>query len=388
MRYLIETASAPAFLLTLTTTTLAQIPNPFPDGVSQTSHYNTVHCAGLKLVGASNVPAGPVRTYGFQGSCQLVDVQASNKKGFFGANAGDKSMSVVGVVWAKAAVTYDTRNGELREDVVVSGAKSGKVQMQLRCGSDPVLATAPCKQVAFQNGTGWDGFDRPWLNKVPVTAGRATLFEAVTLSKQSGGGGTPPPPPPPPKSSPPVPSNLPARLTPVTTPPAPAPIPARRLPPASAPVPNPVATAAIPTPFTIEVEALAGGAQATSGQFGVQPMAGFKPGWWGADAQLFWPASQVGAQLNLSLTVPRTGRYTVSLIFTAAPDYAIAMASLDGKPGVVFNGYAPGVSRDKIVIGMFDLSAGPHQLLVQVRGKDPKSTGFFVGLDQLVFEPN
>lgn len=379
MRHSIEAASAVAALLTtLAGPVRAQILiiTP-PGGDSKTVSYTDVDCSPLKLMVASAVPAGPVRKYGFQGICRLLSVQASTKSGLYGTPVlakSDKSATVVGSVWAKAAATWNVQTGELREEVVVSGAQNGKVQMQLKCGSDPVLAWVPCTGVAYENGTGWKGFDHRWALKVPVTVGRASLFEAVALSKQSGNA-SPPPPPPAPKTSPPVPANIPARQLPSSPPSA----------------INPGATGsapAIPVPFTIEIESLAGSAQATGGQVGVQPMAGFKPGWWGADAQLFWPVNQVGAQLQLHPFVPRPGRYSVSLNFTGAPDYAIGLASLDGQPGVIFNGYAPGVSRDKILIGVFDLAAGPHTLTVQVRGRDPKSTAHYIGLDQLVFEPN
>lgn len=297
---------------------------------TQTVNVPDVDCAALKLAGAEGVP-GPAREYQFVGSCKLV--HRVNTHGGIISGSGTTT-SVISDAFVKASVTWEASTGILKEALAVqSPSYTGKVGMQLRCTNDPIVTTVACTQVAYQNGTGWSGFDLAYIRKRPVTRGLTTLAEATALANK----------------------------------------------------PKPIASAA--WPFTLEIESLLGTAQATHGKIGTQPMAGFKKGWWGADAQLFWTAPLVGAQLRLRPVVATAARYEVYLVFTGAPDYAIGQASFDGKPYVNFNGYAPGVSRDRILLGTFDLAAGPHELLIRVAAKDSRSTGFFVGLDQLQFSP-
>lgn len=114
-------------------------------------------------------------------------------------------------------------------------------------------------------------------------------------------------------------------------------------------------------------------------------MQAFGPDWSGG-AQLFWGASQLGAQLRLSFPSPATGRYQVFLWFTRAPDFAFVRASFDGAPAVSFNGYAPAVSRDRVLLGMRDLTPGVHEVLLELVRRDRQSSGLNVGIDCIELE--
>lgn len=137
--------------------------------------------------------------------------------------------------------------------------------------------------------------------------------------------------------------------------------------------------------LAIEAEALAGAAQATQGQVGVQNMRGFGSAWSGG-AQLFWGGGQTGAQLRLVFTTTAAERYEVFLQFTRAPDFAVVQVRLDGAPPVTFDGYAPTVSRDRVSLGIRELTPGDHELRFAVTTKNRQSSGFNVGLDRIELE--
>ena len=137
---------------------------------------------------------------------------------------------------------------------------------------------------------------------------------------------------------------------------------------------------------SIIVEAESMAAQVPHGKAVTQDMRPFGTGW-GGDAQLFWAAAQIGAELNLSFTSTTTGRYEIFLHFTRAPDYAFVQASFDGAPWVGFNGYATTVSRGRALLAMRDLTPGLHELLVKVVMKDGPAKGLNVGLDRIELAP-
>jgi hypothetical protein len=156
---------------------------------------------------------------------------------------------------------------------------------------------------------------------------------------------------------------------------------------AQMPVRNPLVVAAGSDGIvSVEVESLLESSTATEGRAARQNMRPFGPGWSHGE-QLFWSVARPGAQLRLAFKTPAQGRYQVFLAFTRAPDYGMVRASFDGAPPVSFNGYARTVSRDRAMLGMLDLAAAIHELLVEVPRKDGNSTGFYVGLDRIVLEP-
>ena len=139
--------------------------------------------------------------------------------------------------------------------------------------------------------------------------------------------------------------------------------------------------------LSIEAESLVGSAeQPIQGQVSVQNMQAFGRGW-GGGAQLFWGGAQNGAQLRISFPTAVTGRYEIFLHFTRGPDFAVVRASLDGASAATFDGYAPMVSRDRVSLGIRDLTPGSHKLRLEVTAKDGKSAGFNVGLDRIELQP-
>ena len=124
------------------------------------------------------------------------------------------------------------------------------------------------------------------------------------------------------------------------------------------------------------------------GQAVPQPMQGFGPGWSG-DTQLFWGGGAVGAVIALSVDVEKGGRYRVTADMTRAPDFAFLTAKVDGHPSPLkFDGFSPQVVReDRVELGTFTLKAGSRKITFTIVGKDPKSTGYRVGIDRIVLTP-
>jgi hypothetical protein len=144
-------------------------------------------------------------------------------------------------------------------------------------------------------------------------------------------------------------------------------------------------TAAAPI---VEGESLVAGAKATAGAASRQEMAAFGDAWSGG-AQMLWTAPGAGAKLTTTLDAPAAGRYVVTACFTKAADYAIVRLALNGQPlGSPFDGYGQGVTLSAPVeLGAADLKAGGNELVLEVTGKNPLSSGFYVGLDRIVLAP-
>lgn len=154
--------------------------------------------------------------------------------------------------------------------------------------------------------------------------------------------------------------------------------------------PTRVAAGAVASAYSIEAERLAHAGKITvnGGDANVQDMSGFGPGW-SNDAQLFWTGGTVGAVLDLAVDVPAAGTYAVELYLTRAPDYADLDVEIDGQPSAVtVPGYASGVlAPEPVQAGRFTLQPGAHKVSFMIRGKSPRSTGYFVGIDRIVFRP-
>jgi hypothetical protein len=161
---------------------------------------------------------------------------------------------------------------------------------------------------------------------------------------------------------------------------------------------------------SVEAEQLLqeGKASASGGELHVQPMAAFGHDWSGG-AQLLWTAPAPGAVLDLQFQAPKNSRWALDLELTLAPDYGKIQLEVDGKsvieqietfspaPGgkvkpemlnrvLKWNGYATTV-RKGAAFGLphVVLEGGAHRLSILVFDKDPQSTGYYVGVDRLVF---
>lgn len=105
---------------------------------------------------------------------------------------------------------------------------------------------------------------------------------------------------------------------------------------------------------------------------------------WSNDAQLFWVGAKPGDKLELTLPVAKAGEYHLRAQLTKAVDYGIVQLSLDGKKlGQPVDLFHDGViPTGEIDLGTRELSAGDHQLTVEITGANPRSVkSFMFGLD-------
>jgi len=124
---------------------------------------------------------------------------------------------------------------------------------------------------------------------------------------------------------------------------------------------------------------------------------------WGKDL-LFFEAEGQGSRINVPLEVPETGRYEILARIAQAPDYGDYYALLDGKPTnldireaatseipstgpEVFHNYLPEVfvALDR-PLGWLDLEKGRHTLSLVCVGRDGRSSGYNLGINDVVLE--
>lgn len=116
----------------------------------------------------------------------------------------------------------------------------------------------------------------------------------------------------------------------------------------------------------------------------VQAMDGFGMYHWSGGKQLFCGGKE-GGSVTLQFNAPDTGRYTINLYLTLAPDFGKVQCHLDGQSlGVPVDLYAPFVMPSgRIAIGTLALTAGAHTIMFSVTGKNPLSSDFRWGVDCL-----
>ena len=139
----------------------------------------------------------------------------------------------------------------------------------------------------------------------------------------------------------------------------------------------------------IEAEALVGQAEATAGEVQIQDMGSFH-GTWSGDEQLWWVDGRPGDRLTLPLEAPAAGTYELIGFFTRAPDYGIIRLLVEGRAvGSLIDLYDPQVSATgPISLGEVHLDAGANEFVVEIVGKDVRSSGYgdgyLVGIDGFV----
>jgi len=148
----------------------------------------------------------------------------------------------------------------------------------------------------------------------------------------------------------------------------------------------------------IEVENSIEDVTAEKGKASVQ-----KEVFWSKDL-LFFEAQGAGARLTVPIDVPEDGRYEVLAQIAEAPDYGDYVVTLDGKltnstrqtwaatdvvplAAETMHNYAPEVyvAQDRR-FGWFDLGKGRHTLAFTCVGKDLLTTGYNLGIDDVVLE--
>jgi hypothetical protein len=124
---------------------------------------------------------------------------------------------------------------------------------------------------------------------------------------------------------------------------------------------------------------------------------------WGRDL-LFFQAEGQGARINVPLEVPEKGRYEIVVRIAQAPDYGDYFALLDDKPTnldnreamtseipstgpEVFHNYLPEMLvAVEHPLGWLDLEKGRHKLSFVCQGRDGRSSGYNVGINDVVLE--
>ncbi|HEX6682539.1 MAG TPA: hypothetical protein VF062_07065, partial [Candidatus Limnocylindrales bacterium] len=110
---------------------------------------------------------------------------------------------------------------------------------------------------------------------------------------------------------------------------------------------------------------------------------------WSGGRQVWFQAAGVGDSLTLAFTVPRTGRYNLTLLYTKAWDFGIQTRTLDGVQlgGSYDHGIASGVSTDRQTHAGVQLSAGQHRMVFTATGKRPTSPRYGFGIDAILLDP-
>ena len=115
-------------------------------------------------------------------------------------------------------------------------------------------------------------------------------------------------------------------------------------------------------------------------------------GKWTDNRQLLWRAAKTGDALTLEIPVESSGTYEVRGKFTIAPDYAKFRFALAGKTlnqGKTIDLYNKKIRPARLMsLGSGPLTKGKHQFTVTVLGKNPSSSGFNFGLDEIQLVPS
>ena len=113
-------------------------------------------------------------------------------------------------------------------------------------------------------------------------------------------------------------------------------------------------------------------------------------GHWSNDAHLWWTDAKPGDKLTLELPVAKPGKFRLMMNMTKAPDYGVVQLSLDGKKlGDPIDLFHPSViPSGEVEMGMHELSAGSHALLVEITGANDKALkSYMFGLDYVKLTP-
>ncbi|MFQ6130442.1 MAG: glycoside hydrolase family 172 protein [Armatimonadota bacterium] len=106
---------------------------------------------------------------------------------------------------------------------------------------------------------------------------------------------------------------------------------------------------------------------------------------WSRGAQVFYsPQTEEEAWLRIPFQVQEGGRWLIYGLLTSSYDYGVWQFVLDGEPlGAPRDMYSANTQLDDVLLGVRELAAGEHVLDVQTVGKNPQSTGVYMGLDAL-----
>lgn len=103
-----------------------------------------------------------------------------------------------------------------------------------------------------------------------------------------------------------------------------------------------------------------------------------------AGAHLWWTGAKPGDRLVLEVPVEKSGRYEVLVHLTKAVDYGVVQMRFDASlPPKEVDLYNNGViPYGPLSLGVFELKAGKHQLLIDIAGANPKAVkSYMFGMD-------
>jgi hypothetical protein len=119
----------------------------------------------------------------------------------------------------------------------------------------------------------------------------------------------------------------------------------------------------------------------TKGQARLQSTEEFGEAWSG-DAQLLWTGGATGSRMTLFVEAPEEREYELIGYFTRGPGFGNVRISAAGRELGLVDGFAeamhPGAARS---FGRVSLKVGPNALLIEITGKDPRASGYAVGVD-------
>jgi len=96
----------------------------------------------------------------------------------------------------------------------------------------------------------------------------------------------------------------------------------------------------------------------------------------------------VGDHLTLTIVAPETKEYSLEGYFTQSADYGDVRVLLAGRDLAVVRGYnTAGIPSGAIPLGHVHLQQGDNFILLELAGKDARSTGFLVGVDGFRLAP-
>jgi hypothetical protein len=142
-------------------------------------------------------------------------------------------------------------------------------------------------------------------------------------------------------------------------------------------------------PGAVEGESFS--AKPSKGSAGPQDMKNFAGAKWSDNSQLFWRGGAVGDTLEIELTAPAAGDYSLASVFTVAPDYATVQLSLDGRDlgsPIDLYDFSKVATTGVLSHPAGKLNAGPHKLTIRITGANPRAAqSRFVGLDYVKLVP-
>ncbi len=122
-------------------------------------------------------------------------------------------------------------------------------------------------------------------------------------------------------------------------------------------------------------------------EFYIQNMSSFGSSWT-KKIQILFDKATPESQMRQTINITDDGCYAIGMYFTEDANFGIYNIYVDGVLCVQgYDLYAASLTYgDYILLGVFELSAGEHELLYVCTGKNESSTGYLVGIDSIVID--